>query len=193
MAHIYSYLKAHNMIRSITGVGEGPWISIHDGFKGTDPWKDFLPGSDRFIMDQHPYFAFGGKIPDPFINGTGAGAGAGWPLKACQAWWSGIVSSQKTFGVTIAGEFSNGWNDCGLFLHGVDDGSSQTYDGDCNEWMEWEKWDAMHKDGLNNFLRASMDTLGNWFFWTWKVIGYHTRSYIPFLDSEHPPLCIDWP
>jgi glucan 1,3-beta-glucosidase len=156
------------MIRNITGVGEGLWISIHDGFKGTDPWVNFLPGADRFIMDQHPYFAFGGDIPGVFNNGTGQGAGGVWPLRACQSWWSGVTTSQKTFGVTVAGEFSNGWNDCGLFLHGAAS-QTQSYSGDCTEWMVWENWDQAHKDGLYNFITASMDTLENYFFWTWKV------------------------
>ena len=40
------------MIRNITGVGEGngPYIGIHDGFQGTDIWKDFLQGSDRILL-----------------------------------------------------------------------------------------------------------------------------------------------
>lgn len=40
------------MIRSITGVGEGhgPFMAIHDGFRGLSSWGGFLPGSDRIIM-----------------------------------------------------------------------------------------------------------------------------------------------
>lgn len=43
------------MIRGITGIGEGhgPFISIHDGFVGVDSWADFLPGSDRIMLDTH--------------------------------------------------------------------------------------------------------------------------------------------
>ena len=47
-----SYLKAHDMIRGITGIGEGngPYMVIHDGFQGLSTWSNFLPGSDRIIM-----------------------------------------------------------------------------------------------------------------------------------------------
>ncbi|PFH50437.1 glycoside hydrolase family 5 protein [Amanita thiersii Skay4041] len=43
------YLEVHDIMRNITGYGEGnnPFISIHDGFEGTTTWTDFLPGSDR--------------------------------------------------------------------------------------------------------------------------------------------------
>ena len=158
------------MIRNITGVGEGAYIAIHDGFKGTQPWEDFLPGADRFMMDTHPYLAFGGSdvMTAPFINGTGHGAGGNYPTTACNSWGTGITMSQQTFGLTIAGEFSNGWNDCGLFLHGADDGTA-SYPGDCTQWEDYANWGPEIKDGVNNFALASMDTLQNWFFWTWKV------------------------
>ncbi|KAJ7872273.1 hypothetical protein B0H14DRAFT_2722071 [Mycena olivaceomarginata] len=35
----------------------GPFISIHDAFQGTVSLAGFLPGSDRIILDTHPYFA----------------------------------------------------------------------------------------------------------------------------------------
>lgn len=43
------------MIRGITGLGagNGPFISIHDGFVGLDSWAGFLPGSDRINIDTH--------------------------------------------------------------------------------------------------------------------------------------------
>jgi glucan 1,3-beta-glucosidase len=48
-----SYLEAHNIIRNITGVGEGkgPLISIHDGFIGLSEWAGFLEGADRLGLD----------------------------------------------------------------------------------------------------------------------------------------------
>ncbi len=48
------------MMRGITGLGagNGPFISIHDGFAGAANWADFLPGSDRIALDIHPYLAF---------------------------------------------------------------------------------------------------------------------------------------
>jgi glucan 1,3-beta-glucosidase len=171
----FSYYEMHNIIRSITGVGEGAWLAIHDGFKGTAPWVDFLPGADRFIMDTHPYLSFGGAgiMSTPFSNGsTGHAAGGTYPNMACQNWGTSMVSSQSSFGVTIAGEFSNGWNDCGLFLHGVPvpgQPDQQTFPGDCATWTAYEYWGEDVKDGVNNFALASMDALQNWFFWTWKI------------------------
>lgn len=52
------YLQAHDMIRNITGVGEGngAYIGIHDGFVMPAAWEGFLPGSDRINMDWHPHF-----------------------------------------------------------------------------------------------------------------------------------------
>ncbi|KZT04013.1 glycoside hydrolase family 5 protein, partial [Laetiporus sulphureus 93-53] len=46
------YLQAYWVMRNITGVGEGngPYISIHDGFMGTDYWAGFLAGSDRISL-----------------------------------------------------------------------------------------------------------------------------------------------
>jgi hypothetical protein len=94
------YLEAHNTIRSITGFGEGhgPFMSVHDGFQGTASWAGFLPGSDRIILDTHPYFAFDGAKNDaPVATGTeivgsqpeagdGVVAGGIWPKQACSAW-----------------------------------------------------------------------------------------------------------
>ncbi|KAJ7806004.1 hypothetical protein B0H14DRAFT_3153087 [Mycena olivaceomarginata] len=105
------YLEAHNTIRSITGFGEG-----HG------------PGSDRIIVDTHPYFAFDGAKNDaPVATGTeivgsqpeagdGVVAGGIWPKQACSAWGPALNTSRSAFGVTVAGEFSNGYNDCGLYL-----------------------------------------------------------------------------
>jgi hypothetical protein len=89
-----SYLQAHNMIRGITGTGEGngPFISIHDGFNGTAAWAGFLPGSDRIILDTHPYFAFDQQPNDAPIatSEDPASAGGIWPHQACSAWGPAI-------------------------------------------------------------------------------------------------------
>lgn len=81
------------MIRSITGYGEGngPYISIHDGFSGLSSWANFLPGSDRIALDTHPYFAFdGSSATSPIDTGTGNNAGGVWPAQACNRWAAGI-------------------------------------------------------------------------------------------------------
>lgn len=81
------------MIRGITGVGagNGPYVSIHDGFQGTGFWADFLPGSDRIILDTHPYFAFDGEANNsPTVTDEGDGNPGGvWPVQACNAWGPG--------------------------------------------------------------------------------------------------------
>ncbi|KAJ7662453.1 glycoside hydrolase superfamily [Mycena rosella] len=165
------YLQAHNLIRSITGygAGNGPYISVHDGFLGLTPFADFLPGSDRIILDTHPYFAFSGS-PDnqPIATGEDAASAGGiWPKQACNAWGSSMNGSRSAFGVTVAGEFSNGYNDCGLYLTGVN--GTQSYGGDCLFWEDSSAWNSTIKAGLMQFALASMDATQDWFFWTWKI------------------------
>jgi hypothetical protein len=84
---IFSYVEAYNMIRGITGVGEGkgPFIALHDPASGSD--VGFLTGADRIAVDLHPYFAFsGGPATATIDTGTGADAGGTWPQAACTAW-----------------------------------------------------------------------------------------------------------
>lgn len=186
MCIISSYLEAYNMIRSITGVGanNGPYISIHDGFLGYPQWAGFFSGSDRMILDTHPYFAFGnGTAVQPIATGTGPGAGGVWPAKAC-TWGNAMNVSQRNFGVTVAGEFSNGFNDCGLFIHGV--GGVATYGGNCDDWTDSSNWDAATKAGIQAFAMASMDALQNWFFWTWKVRFYRILFVVVFAINGAP-------
>ncbi|KAJ7182204.1 glycoside hydrolase family 5 protein [Mycena crocata] len=165
------YLEAHNMIRGITGYGEGngPYISIHDGFDGVASWAGFLPGSDRIILDTHPYFAFDGQPNDaPFATSTDPEqAGGIWPKQACNAWGPSINTSRSAFGVTVAGEFSNGYNDCGLYLTGVN--GTAHYGGDCSLWEDSTNWNETVKAGVLQFALASMDATQDWFFWTWKI------------------------
>ncbi|KAJ7212469.1 glycoside hydrolase superfamily [Mycena haematopus] len=164
------YLEAHNMIRGITGYGEGhgPYMSIHDGFQSVSSWANFLPGSDRINLDTHPYFAFSGDPNnEPIATGKDAdGAGGMWPALACNSWGSSLNNSRAQFGVTIAGEFSNGYNNCGLYLNGVN--GTESY-GDCTLWQDSSNWNASVIAGVNAFALASMDALGDWFFWTWKI------------------------
>ncbi|EMD32912.1 glycoside hydrolase family 5 protein [Gelatoporia subvermispora B] len=169
------YLHAHDMIRNITGIGEGhgPYIAIHDGFVGTASWQGFLQGSDRIILDTHPYFAFDGQPNDapidiPATGGNGTSLlGGQWPAQACNAWGPGMNISRVNFGVTMAGEFSNGFNDCGYFVEGA--GLLPHAAGNCTMWQDWESWTEETKQGLMAFSMASMDALGDWFFWTWKI------------------------
>jgi len=68
--------------------------------------------------------------------------------------------------VTFVGEFAASPNDCGLFLHGVS-ASAQT--PNCSLYDDWSTYTSDMKQGILNFVMASMDAFGDWFFWTWKV------------------------
>ncbi|KAF8878964.1 glycoside hydrolase superfamily [Infundibulicybe gibba] len=165
------YLEAHTMIRNITGTGagKGPYISMHDSFGGIASWAGFLEGSDRIILDTHPYFAFdGSSTVEPIDSGTAPEtAGGVWPRRACDRWAASINTSRADFGVTIAGEFSNGFNDCGLFLRNTES-TGVTYP-DCATWQDASTWSDGTKAGMKKFALASMDALQDWFFWTWKI------------------------
>ncbi|KAF8270225.1 glycoside hydrolase superfamily [Lactarius quietus] len=173
------YLQAHDMIRNITGYGEGngPYIVIHDGFLGVAEWAKFLPGSDRIVLDTHPYFSFDGSsntAPLDVDDGLGEPGGV-WPSQAC-TWGPSMNASQTAFGVTVAGEFSNGINDCGLYILGV--GNNATYPGNCTTFIDWQNWNQTFKAGLLDFSLASMDALQNWWFWTWKVGNSSTSGTV---------------
>ncbi|KZT18580.1 glycoside hydrolase family 5 protein [Neolentinus lepideus HHB14362 ss-1] len=163
------YLQAHDVIRNIGGygAGNGPYIAIHDGFIADAAWADFLPGSDRIVLDTHPYFAFDGQPNNAPIATTEPSVGGVWPRQACSAWGPGMNQSLAAFGVTVAGEWSVGYNECGLFVEGV--GTVVRYDGDCGVFQDSTQWNQTMKDGLRMFAMATMDALQDWFFWTWKI------------------------
>lgn len=163
------YLDVHNMMRGITGYGEGngPYISIHDGFLGSQNWAGFLQGSDRVMMDKHDYFAFGGNQVNPLdIPGANGVLGGQWPATACDAWGPDANNSRQTFGVTFVGEFAASPNDCGLFLRGS---KGLPVTQNCTAYDNWENYSPDMVQGIKNFVMASMDAFGDWFFWTWKI------------------------
>ena len=91
--------------------------------------------------------------------------------------------SRASYGVTIAGEWSNAINDCGLFMRGVGGrGGAITYGGNCSDWQDASKWTDGTKAGILAFSSASMDALRDWFFWTWKVSSFFT-SLAPHTES----------
>jgi len=90
-----------------------------------------------------------------------------WPKQACSAWGPSLNTSRSAFGVTVAGEFSNGYNDCGLYLTGVN--GTQAYGGNCSLWEDASTWNDTTKAGVKQFALASMDATQDWFFWTWKI------------------------
>ncbi|KZV84050.1 glycoside hydrolase family 5 protein [Exidia glandulosa HHB12029] len=175
------YVQAYNIIRSISGTGEGkgPYISIHDGFLGMDKWVGFLPNADRLAMDTHFYFAFAQTPSNSSLDV--------WAQQPCKSQQGKMTASLTNFGVTGAGEFSLAINDCGLNVNGVGLGTrfEGTYVGDdkpaagtCPPWDEWENYTPETKAGLKQFALMEMDALQNWFFWTWKV-GNTTKTSPP--------------
>lgn len=119
-----------------------------------------MTGADRIAIDTHPYFAFDGANTNPIASYVNA---------PCSRWGAAINTTQQTFGVITAGEWSVAINDCGLFVNGV--GVSPVYGGaeGCDPWNNWETWDQTTKNDLLHFGLATMDALQNWFFWTWKI------------------------
>ena len=92
--------------------------------------------------------------------------------------------SRTEFGVTIAGEFSNGFNDCGLWVRGI--GGGAVYPGNCEYWADWENWSDETREGIRMYALAEMEALGDWFFWTWKV-RRSSSSLLPLLTHRIIP------
>ncbi|PAV23602.1 glycoside hydrolase family 5 [Pyrrhoderma noxium] len=164
------YLQAYEIVRTASGIGEGngPMVSIHDGFLGLSNWAGFLPGADRLALDMHPYLAFSTQSSDPLSSFVDT---------PCTAWANNFNQSMSNFGLTGGGEFSNAINDCGWYVNGVNLGTRYegTYTGDwptigsCDSWLDWESWDDDTKQNYKNYALSSMDALQNYFFWTWKI------------------------
>ncbi|KAH6901687.1 exo-beta-1,3-glucanase [Coprinopsis sp. MPI-PUGE-AT-0042] len=164
------YVEAYRVIRGVTGYGEGngPYIAIGDGFRQPQEWEGLLPNADRVIMDVHPYVAFdeginAAPVAVPAADGQMGGT---WPSLACRRWGSMVNRTKSTIGLTIAGEFSSALNDCGLFIREV---GIESEHPQCALYNAWEEWNDDMKSGLKSFVQASMDALGDWFFWTWKI------------------------
>jgi hypothetical protein len=110
------------MMRTLTGAGKGPWISLHDGFDFAAHTADtFMPGADRLaicksfvlgiitcgltrLLAAHLYFSFATPLnPAPLERQT--------RLPCTQ--WSNRFNSSLDRGIFVsAGEFSLGFNDC---------------------------------------------------------------------------------
>ena len=188
------------MVREITGIseGNGPMITVHDGVNGPANWAGFprcrspclayIPSrlfSPTPIMIHatytHSYFAFEGQWNRQPVNISAEGdtsqLGGQWPLQACDSWGKSHNDGRSASGVIIAGEFSNAVNDCGLYVDGV--GRSTRYESDSGYWQNVSGWsDGATKQGLVNFALASMDALGDWFFWTWKIGNSTTTNSV---------------
>ncbi|KAF8509917.1 glycoside hydrolase family 5 protein [Gautieria morchelliformis] len=183
------YFQAYNIVREASGVGEGngPMVSFHDGFESLTNWVGFLTNADRVSMDTHPYFAFGGQS---------SAAISSYAPQACSTWGPMINNSMGAFGMTTAGEFSLGTNDCGLFVNGVGlgtryegtfAGGPTTATGSCAQWDNWQAYSADTKNQLKQFAMSSMDALQNWFFWNWKIGNSTAGTSDPLAGTVQAP------
>ncbi|PSR94059.1 hypothetical protein PHLCEN_2v4487 [Hermanssonia centrifuga] len=165
------YMQAYDIVRTASGTGEGngPFISFHEGFMGLSNWVGYFTNSDRTSLDLHPYLCFNAQSADPY---------SARDTEPCTTWGPNQNASMRAFGLSTAGEFSNAINDCGLYVNGV--GLGTRYEGNytggpwpvigsCEQWTDYQSWDASLKQDIQQFALASMDALQNWFFWTWKI------------------------
>jgi len=101
-----------------------------------------------------------------------------------------LRGSRTAFGVTISGEFSSGYNPCGLFLLGTT--NTDTTTGDCALFTDSSTWNDTLKEGILAFTEGSMDALQNWFYWTWKVgLSSHQRRLLN-VKTEFLHVSTDW-
>ncbi|TXT13576.1 hypothetical protein VHUM_00943 [Vanrija humicola] len=167
------YYHAYQTLRNMTGYGEGngPILAVHDGFLGPKEWPAFLNGADRLAMDQHPYLAFNEAYTDSMTANA----------QSVCAWGGGTNDTQTEWGIVLGGEWSIAWNDCGKWLNGV--ASPPTYGANaCVRYDEWMNYNETFKADLMNMAMATMDSLQNWFFWTWKIgnsteLGYASSPF----------------
>ncbi|PCH38152.1 glycoside hydrolase family 5 protein [Wolfiporia cocos MD-104 SS10] len=164
------YVQAYEYVRLASGIGagNGPYVLYHDGFFDLSQWVGFMTGADRIAIDIHPYVCFAGQSSEPYSARLSV---------PCDTWGADQNVSMEAFGLTTAGEWSNAINDCGLWVNGVNEGTRYEGDypgystrvGSCDEWTDWQNWNATFKASIEDWALASMSALQNWFFWTWKI------------------------
>ncbi|KAG8722336.1 hypothetical protein FRC08_003779 [Ceratobasidium sp. 394] len=163
------YLEMHDMMRNITGLGKGPFISIHNGFLPFSAWQNSLPGSDRIALDGHPYFCFTRMLPTPLSAQVN---------RPCAEWGQEFNNTMDSFGFVAAGEWSLAFNDCAYYLNGPNtgyryDGTLPKYTGprlgNCETWLDADTWTDEVKANLKTLALSHMDATQNHFFWTWKI------------------------
>ena len=158
------YMEAYKMIRSITGIGKGPVISLFAQGTLPDHWtQTFMQGADRIALDTHPYWAFSEQSAD----GPQA-----FRDRACRAHAVNINNTWTNVGIVTAGEWSLAINDCNKW---VGQGMPMRYElkfgnGSCATWDNYAAWTPEVRAGFLSFWRTQADALGDWFFWTWKCV-----------------------
>ena len=138
-------------------------------------------------LDQHPYLAFGQQNNNPWdvqVSQSVLSLGESLRLIIAQiktvcGWGGGTNDSQSSYGIILGGEWSNAINDCGKWLDGVDSTPAYTAVSNCTQWDEWFDWSDDTRAGLLGYSSATMDSLQNWFFWTWKIGNSTELGYPP--------------
>ena len=154
-------MQAYDLVRTASGTGEGngPMISLHDGFMSLPNWVGYFPQADRVGLDIHPYLCFDGQSSDGY---------AARVTQPCTSWGAKQNTSMSAFGMTSAGEFSNAINDCGLFVNGVNLGTRYEGNytggpwpviGSCEPWTDWTTWNDTMKADIQQYALASMSAL----------------------------------
>ncbi|GAA5863875.1 hypothetical protein JCM8547_006091, partial [Rhodosporidiobolus lusitaniae] len=195
------YAEAYETVRNVTGYGKGkgPFLALHDGFKGTRRWYNFLEsrplrsspssssgsgmqkfgssvdGLDRVALDSHRYLAFA----EPDLREVGEQV-----MKPCLKWAPEFNKTATSFGLALSGEWALAVNDCGRFLNNVFEGTRlegtfpsqenplyppSAPEGTCEFWEDYTAWTDDFKAELIDLALAQMDTFQNWFYWTWKT------------------------
>lgn len=91
------------MLRMIGGTGEGngPFMTVHDGFGGPGGgqrgWDGYLAGADRLALDTHSYLCFGFQNNDSMTQQS---------MKPCTMWAPLFNATLTGFGLNVGGEFS---------------------------------------------------------------------------------------
>ncbi|KAH7096203.1 glycoside hydrolase family 5 protein [Auriculariales sp. MPI-PUGE-AT-0066] len=157
------YAEAYKMMRTTTGIGKGPVMSIFAQGTTSDQWtQNFLPGADRVALDAHPYWAFGEASQTTALE---------LATTVCKAHAVNFNTTWNNVGPVSAGEWSLAINDCGKW---VGQGNPIKYEvkfgnGSCLPWDDYTTWTADTKAGFQAFWKAQWDALGDAFFWTWKI------------------------
>ena len=103
------YYQTYTTLREITGIGEGngPYLAIHDGFRGGEAWAGFFPGADRLVLDVHPYIAFSGAPNDE--------PASAWAPLACERFGPHLMSGYAgrfVFAVSLLTILQPNWFRC---------------------------------------------------------------------------------
>ncbi|KAG0335238.1 hypothetical protein BG004_000076 [Podila humilis] len=186
------YTQAFNAVRTATGIGKGPWAVIHDGMIGLGSWGDFMPKSDRMMLDAHLYIMFDDNLMR--MNTT-------TQLQfACETWGSDIYRSVSEFGPTMVGEFSVAVNDCATYLNGVGTGNrwEGTWNGappkmvgaNCASENNAATYTVEYKQFLKNFFLAQIEGYeqgSGWTYWNFKTENNPLWSYFDGVDGGWLP------